>query len=313
MSKSTGKSVEEIAAERFGSLESLKNKIKEASSSSSSSSYKNKFMRPDGQSSLSSSSSSYRKEIGTNWRKNSETKNQRSLSREKRNKHHRSSSRSSSSSPSRSSSREKKKKHKRRSSRSSSPDRNKSRLDDKKRKHSSSPVASVKSVELKREEEEPVKEEPKKQEVNNSLNNLDLNELGAKLIKAEMMDDEEMIAKIKKLMEAARSSSEKGVKDKKIEKEENKVLIASRTDRFGNEMPIRKSEFDKNSDERNNSKKNKKLNQYSNEGKIDKYFVDDDKYSLKDLVEREKQITADDNNYMYSTMKTKVCDFFIYL
>ena len=108
-------------------------------------------------------------------------------------------------------------------------------------------------------------------------------------------------------METARRNCNQDITQNK---KESTVLIATKTDRFGNEVPIRKSEF--NNDSTSRSKKSKPLNQYSKDGKIDKYFVDDDKYSLKDLVERERQITADDNNLMYSTMKSKVSFFLLY-
>ena len=258
LSKSTGKSVEEIAAERYGSLESLKMKIEEAKSKNKSS-----FMRPGNSGSM---GSSYRRRndekssSNNNWRKSKEE--------ETKKKYHRSSS-------------------------SSSEDEKIKR----KRKSPSPPVS------LKHVAAAPIVV-PKVEE-----GNFDLNELGAKLIKAELMEDEEMIVKIKKMIEIARTRPTtitlKGGKDKK---EQERVLIASRTDRFGNEMPISKTEFDR--DQARQKNKGKKLNQYSEDGKqIDKYFVDDNKYSLKDLVERERQITADDNNYMYSTIKTKVYSF----
>jgi len=234
LSKSTGKSVQEIASERYGSLESLKMKIEDAKA-------KNKstlFMRPGD----SDGRSSYRsRNEPNNWRKST-------------------------------------------IKRTESPPPSKDEDLKRKRKITSPPPIKV-------------KEEEKAED-------LDLNQLGAKLIKAELMEDEEMIVKLKRLIEIARtrpSSTETKSKNK-----EQEILIASRTDRFGNEMPIRKTEFDKQQKEKDEKKNKEKFNQYSKDGKqIDKYFADDNKYSLKDLVERERQITTDDNNYMYSSIQNK--------
>ena len=103
--------------------------------------------------------------------------------------------------------------------------------------------------------------------VNQEDKELDLNELGAKLIKAELMEGEEMIIEIKQLIEIARKRPPPTLSSNNKEKEENKILIASRTDRFGNEMPIRKEEFER----KRENKKEEKFNQYSKDGKqIDK-------------------------------------------
>ncbi len=104
-------------------------------------------------------------------------------------------------------------------------------------------------------------------------------------------------------MEIARKNPDNFDNIKSGDKHQQTVIIASKTDRFGNEIPISKSDFDTNKAEKGRSKKT--TNKYSKDGKLEKYFDDDNKYSLKDLVEREKQITADDNNLMYSTMKSK--------
>ncbi len=251
LSKSTGKSVQEIASERYGSLESLKMKIEDAKA-------KNKstlFMRPGD----SDGRSSYRsRNEPNNWRKSTIKRTE---------------------SPPPSKDEDIRRKRK-------SPSPTPSKDEDLKRKRKITSPPPIK-----------VKEEEKAED-------LDLNQLGAKLIKAELMEDEEMIVKLKRLIEIARtrpSSTETKSKNK-----EQEILIASRTDRFGNEMPIRKTEFDKQQKEKDEKKNKEKFNQYSKDGKqIDKYFADDNKYSLKDLVERERQITTDDNNYMYSSIQNK--------
>jgi hypothetical protein len=47
-------------------------------------------------------------------------------------------------------------------------------------------------------------------------------------------------------------------------------------------------------------------NLFSKDGTRETYFADDNKYSLKDLIEKEKHIGVDDNNLMFSTIGPKV-------
>lgn len=91
------------------------------------------------------------------------------------------------------------------------------------------------------------------------------------------------------------------------------IIVPSKTDRFGNDIPLSKKNFDEkiNDDANKGKNNNKKLkNKYSSDGKRDSYFADDHKYSLKDLVEKEKQITNEDNNLMFSSIKIKVFSIF---
>ena len=120
-----------------------------------------------------------------------------------------------------------------------------------------------------------------------------LNTLGAKLIKAEMMGDTEKIEKLKceldklcKLKESQDSQGSKAEEKKKVEVKGTVVLTT--TDRFRRErqfeFPSRVSGPSSGSQKSSHSKK----------GRREKYFADDDRYSLQDLVEQERKMTAEE-------------------
>ncbi len=112
--------------------------------------------------------------------------------------------------------------------------------------------------------------------------------------------------KLKNLMEIARKKSETNKNPSK-----ELTIIASRTDRFGNEIPTinQKSDFDnKKEQEKEQNKKPKFVNKFSS--KDGKYFVGDDKYSFKESVERVKHV--DDNSLMFSSLKSKVSFKYIF-
>ena len=45
---------------------------------------------------------------------------------------------------------------------------------------------------------------------------------------------------------------------------------------------------------------------HNKEGKRERYFADDDRYDLKEMVRREKMQTAEDNNAMMARLSSKV-------
>lgn len=131
-----------------------------------------------------------------------------------------------------------------------------------------------------------------------------LNTLGAKLVKAEMMGDTEKIDKLKheldklrKLKESQDSRGSKVEEEKKVEVRETVVLTT--TDRFGRERPFEfPSRISRPSSGAQKSSHSKK-------GRREKYFVDDDRYSLQDLVEQERKVTAEETHAAIARMASK--------
>ena len=121
-----------------------------------------------------------------------------------------------------------------------------------------------------------------------------LNGIGAKLMKAEMMGATGKIEKLKKELEHLRRMKELQEERGKASNEsqprekshrEEKTIVLTKTDRFGRTMPV----------ERSSSSRNRavpsRTPSHSKKGKRQKYFADDDQYSLKNLIEQERMTT----------------------
>lgn len=132
-----------------------------------------------------------------------------------------------------------------------------------------------------------------------------LNALGAKLVKAEMMGDAEKIKKLKheldklrKLKESQESQRSNDDRKEKRKMEMEGTVVLTKTDRFGRERPF---EFSSQLSRPRSSAKTS----HSKKGKREKYFADDDSYSLQDLVEQERKMTAEETHDAIARMASK--------
>ena len=152
---------------------------------------------------------------------------------------------------------------------------------------------------------------------NKVLNENEKNKIGAKIIKAELMGNTALVEKLKKKLEesqiaeinmAAKHNRNVEQKpesdsnsDSSLSNEETVVLL--RTSKTGQAWPVTGSD-----DFINIKKKHKKKNRLSmhnKNGEREKYFADDDKYSLKDLIEQEKTVASENNVEMMSCLNAK--------
>lgn len=131
-----------------------------------------------------------------------------------------------------------------------------------------------------------------------------LNTLGAKLVKAEMMGDTEKIDKLKceldklrKLKESQDSQGSMAEEKKKVEVKGTVVLTT--TDRFGRERPF---EFPSCV---SGASSGSQKSSHSKKGTREKYFADDDRYSLQDLVEQERKMTPEETYATIARMASK--------
>lgn len=140
------------------------------------------------------------------------------------------------------------------------------------------------------------------------LTDKEMNELGAKMLKAELMGDNEMLAKLKAKLEAARElrkTEPKGSPGSSSVGEE-KVVVLTRTNNRGLTRPLLESE--KHGSAPQGRRRKEAVKTHDEGGKRTKYFADDDQYSLKQMFEREKLGTAEDQNAMFARLAAKGLD-----
>ncbi|XP_060575172.1 CWF19-like protein 2 [Ruditapes philippinarum] len=133
-----------------------------------------------------------------------------------------------------------------------------------------------------------------------------MNDLGAKIVKAEIMGNEEQAAKLKAQLEAAREAKKnapavpQGQGRKKHDDDD--FVTLTRTDRSGLARPVPDSQHPVESGGKRRRKKQKIETHTGKQGERTQYFDDDDKFDLKTLVEREKMGTAEDQNQMFARL-----------
>jgi hypothetical protein len=138
------------------------------------------------------------------------------------------------------------------------------------------------------------------------LTDQEMNALGAKIIKAEMLGNEDLVRKLKDKMErakAAKQSAAAGADSESTGKREETVVL-TRTDAKGFERPIAGSA------ERSQGgrRKTEKVATHGSDGKRQRYFADDDRFDLKQMFEREKLSTAEDQNAMMNRLAGKAVE-----
>lgn len=137
------------------------------------------------------------------------------------------------------------------------------------------------------------------------LSDTELNALGAKLIKAEMLGNSALYKKLKAEIEEARKArqsvgasacpdgSQRGSR-----KEE--VVVLMKTDSRGFSHPLAEPEQDVLQQRRKT-----KMATHNKDGERVRYFADDDRLSLKNMFEREKLTTAEDQNAEFARLAGK--------
>ena len=135
-----------------------------------------------------------------------------------------------------------------------------------------------------------------------------LNSLGAKLMKAELMGNPAKVEKLKSELERLREVKrlqESGEQTtvvaatSEVRKREERTLVLTKTDRFGREKPLQLPSTS------SGYRPPSKAPTHSKKGKREKYFHDDDRYSLKELVEQERMMTAEETHAAIARMASK--------
>ncbi|PNF29389.1 hypothetical protein B7P43_G07054 [Cryptotermes secundus] len=121
------------------------------------------------------------------------------------------------------------------------------------------------------------------------------------------MEQKGTLAKeLKKKLDAARTALATKHREMKntvaAAEEEEETVILTRTDSRGFVRPIQ--QFDQHVKPVGGRRRKQKMETHA-EGKRVRYYADDDKYSLRDLFEREKLSTVEDENVMFSKLAAK--------
>ena len=127
------------------------------------------------------------------------------------------------------------------------------------------------------------------------LTDKEMNDLGAKLVKAEILGNEELAKQLRNKLEAARVA--RTLKPSAAVEEE--VVVLTRTDSKGVVRPLQQAGTS------GGSHKKQKVETHMDGLRV-RYFADDDKYSLQDLFEHEKLSSVGDQNEVFVKLAGKV-------
>ncbi|KAE8747239.1 hypothetical protein FOCC_FOCC006031 [Frankliniella occidentalis] len=140
------------------------------------------------------------------------------------------------------------------------------------------------------------------------LSDKQMNELAAKLVKAEILGNEELVAQLKKRLSTAReiraANPEAVTSLKSSNKTEAEVVILTRTDSKGFARPLQ-TYSGAHPEPVGGRRKREKADTHGADGQRVRYFPDDDKYSLQDMFQKEKLTTAQDQNEMFANLAGK--------
>eukprot|EP00094_Tigriopus_californicus_P008183 TCALIF_07879-PA protein Name:"Similar to cwf19l2 CWF19-like protein 2 (Xenopus tropicalis)" AED:0.03 eAED:0.04 QI:26/1/0.5/1/0/0/2/170/654 len=144
------------------------------------------------------------------------------------------------------------------------------------------------------------------QETVDILTETEMNALGAKIIKAEIMGSVDLVNELKAKL--ARAKDAKALYEKTMAEKADTVreetVILTKTDSKGFTRPVESSVVSAKHD-RGDRRRKAKVDTHDKDGKRERYFADDDKFSLKEMFEREKLSTAEDQNAMMNRLAGK--------
>lgn len=131
-----------------------------------------------------------------------------------------------------------------------------------------------------------------------------LNSTAAKLMKAEMMENVQKVEQLKKQLEELRKLQQQqqtcisGMVELNTREAQEEIILLTKTDRFGHIQPVNLSLGKL-------ATKSRAVSTHSGKGKRRKYFADDDDYSLRQLMEQERFLTAEETQSAIARMATK--------
>ncbi|XP_064482184.1 CWF19-like protein 2 isoform X2 [Ornithodoros turicata] len=152
-------------------------------------------------------------------------------------------------------------------------------------------------------EEQPKPAEETNQGATKLLSDMEMNALGAKLIKAELLGNTALYKKLKEDIERARAVREAAGNNAEGRTTEQRgqaeVVVLTKTDHRGMARPLPDPI-------QGSGKKKIKAATHDRDGERTSYFADDNRFSLKEMFQREKATTAEDQNLEFARLAGKV-------
>ena len=131
----------------------------------------------------------------------------------------------------------------------------------------------------------------------------DLNNMSAKIVKAEIMGNNDKVEKLKKRLGEMKLMKAKATSKKKKEE----TIILTQTDSKGNVRPASVNTSQPSDTSRTGRKRKEKMHATHNtEGERESYFADDHNKELKDLLKEEKAIGKESCENMFMKYATKL-------
>ncbi|KAK9402447.1 CWF19-like 2 [Crotalus adamanteus] len=143
------------------------------------------------------------------------------------------------------------------------------------------------------------------------LSDEEMNKLGARIIKAELMGNKDLAAKLQSRLDKARKLKDSGAQaeakkpDETTGFQEDHEAILVRTDKSGRAWPVNIPE--ETLDHVGRRRKNQMIRTHVDKERV-RYFQDDDNLDLKDLIRNEKMSTSEDQNKLFMRMASKFSD-----
>ncbi|XP_033631747.1 CWF19-like protein 2 [Asterias rubens] len=158
-----------------------------------------------------------------------------------------------------------------------------------------------------------------------SLSEAEMNQLGAKIVRAELMGNEDLAKRLKAQLEGGRQAkaaqTTKGPERKgqqaqgsKTSKEagsenEQEEVVLTLTDRTGQSWPVpEQTGLESNDKGRKRKKKKQIMVTHDKDGKRERYFGDDDQQELKDMVRKERMTSSQDQLKMFNKVANKALE-----
>jgi hypothetical protein len=137
-----------------------------------------------------------------------------------------------------------------------------------------------------------------------------MNELGAKLIKAEILGNDDLVSTLREKLEKARAcrntnkTNQKSKKEDKQETAEEFVLLTKSDTKSGYSKPLERNTTSDDKYGGGSKKKNKRVETHAGGERV-RYFADDDKYDIKTMFEKEKFTSASEQDAQFAKIIEK--------